>query len=110
MTTPTALTWPATAVLASDEREDEDPVLMAKIAKLNPTDRQLLEKQLSGLMRQRSSTPTVRRIGLSSALPLINRPQVSGEGLKAIPNPARQAKERKRRQFIDAFLKAHGIN
>ncbi len=103
------LTGTAAAVPASSEGEDGDPVLRAKIAQLSPIARQELNQQLSDLMRVPRSGPIVRRMRLRARLLHVKRSQVTGKNLKAVADPALQAREEKMRQFTDAFLKAHGI-
>lgn len=93
----------------SEQGMEGDPVLKAKVAKLSPAARRRLEAQVAKQMKQPRSKRPKRRIVLSSAVPLLNPPAVTGKGLKAVPNPAWQAREDKRRQLIEAFLKAHGV-
>jgi hypothetical protein len=101
------------AAVPERDREDEDPVLTARIAKLNQSDRQLLYKQLSDLTSEPRSKPTKGRTELrklSHPLPRVRRSQVTAKDFKAVADPASRAREAKKRQHIDAFLKAHGID
>lgn len=90
-------------------REDEDPVLSARIAKLNPSDREELRKQVSELMKEPRTHPTVQRIKLSHPFPHEKHVRVTGKNFKAVPDPAARTKEAKKRQVIDEFLKTHDI-
>jgi hypothetical protein len=109
MTMPEAPAWFNATDLASEQDLDGDPLLKAKLARLSPIARHQLEAQLAERMKNLRGKRANRRIAVTSALPLVNPPNVSGRGLEAIPNPAWQAREAKRRQFIDSFLKKHGI-
>jgi hypothetical protein len=103
---------------ATPEVDDEgDPAQTARIAALDPSARQTLREQLSIVMTEPRSGPTVRRITLIRTPPSnIERAPFTpilpnyGKGLKAAPNPSYGAQQEKRRRFIDAFLKARGIN
>jgi hypothetical protein len=59
--------------------------------------------------------PSARRKGPSNPLPHVGHPPVEaalpnyGKNLRPVRDPAAQARESKKRQLIDAFLKAHGI-
>jgi len=93
----------------SEHGLEGDPVLKAKLARLSPAARHQLETQLAARMNPPQSKRKKRRIALSNPSPQLNPPKVTGQGLKAVPNPVGQAREEKKRRFIDAFLKAHGI-
>ena len=107
---------PTSAVVSvsGDGGEDIDPRLMARIAKLDPVARQELYKQLSDIMNEPSSRPNKASRAIKITPPgssgvAKKHPQFTGQGLKAVPNPAFEAKQAKQRQLIDAFLKAHGV-
>jgi hypothetical protein len=101
-----------------DEDDEGDPALTARIAALDPSARQQLREQLSIVMTESKSGPTVRRMGLVIRTQPANTERAPftpilpnyGKGLKAAPNPGYGAQQEKRRRFIDAFLKARGIN
>jgi hypothetical protein len=94
------------------EEQEADP-LNTKIAKLNPSERQQLNKQLSDLMREPRRQPAfgeaieVKQLG--SPFPRADRFKVTAKNVKAVPDPASQAKKAKKHQLIDEFLKARGI-
>jgi hypothetical protein len=97
--------------------EDEDPVLGAKIARLDPSARRQLDEQLSFVMNPPRSGTTVWQMDLiRKPRAHFERPPVApalpnyGEGLKSVPNTAFESQLEKKRRFIDAFLKAHGID
>jgi hypothetical protein len=97
------------------DHEVEDPVLREKIAKLDPTARQQLETQIAELRGPQVNQPAGPAKEPSRPLPQVKHPPVNstlpnyGKGLKPVKDPATQAREEKKRQIIDAFLKAHGI-
>lgn len=105
----------STVVSGSGEGgEDIDPRLMARIAKLSPVARQELYTQLSDIMKEPSSRPSkasgvIKIMPRSSSGVAKKHPQFAGQGLKAVANPAFEAKKAKQRQLIDTFLKAHGV-
>jgi hypothetical protein len=107
------------------EEHEGDPVLKAKVARLDPSARRQLDEQLEIVMSEPTSGPTVRRMEVMVRNPIahIERPPAAfersrvapilpnyGKGLEAVPNPIWQAQQEKKRRFIDAFLKAHGID
>jgi hypothetical protein len=85
-----------------DEDDEGDPALTARIAALDPSARQQLREQLSIVIRTQPAN--TERAPFTPILPNY------GKGLKAAPNPGYGAQQEKRRRFIDAFLKARGIN
>jgi hypothetical protein len=103
------------SVGVSGEQETENPALSARIARLRPVDRQELSRQVTALMAKPAGKPSVRRKGPSNPLPHVAPPRVEaalpnyGKNLKPVRDPAAQAREAKKRQLIDAFLKAHGV-
>src|SRR5262249_48122621 len=89
--------------------EDEEPVLGAKIAQLDPSARRQLDEQLSILVSEPRGGATVAPMELIRKPPVhFERPHVAptlpnyGKDLKAVPNPAWHAQEEKKRRFIDA--------
>lgn len=114
--TPSALTKPGPSVAAPPESDIEDPVLSAKISKLNPTDRQQLEKQIAELrdaQTRQPAGPPMEPAKLSQVKHPPVKPGLPNYGkdlnLKPVNDPAAQTRQEKKRQLIDAFLKAHGI-
>jgi hypothetical protein len=108
-TAPTSTT-PAPAPAAVEEQEGNP--LKARIAKLNPAERQELNNQLAVQLNGARIRPVVRRLQiqkLSQPISSGNPPPVTAKKFQAVPDPAAQAREAKRQQLIDAFLKAHGI-
>jgi hypothetical protein len=91
----------AVGASGEDEHQDEGPVLRAKVAKLTPSARRELDKQLLNLMSESRSGAI---IPIAPTLPDYSK------DLKAVANPAFQAEQEKKRLLIDAFLKAQGID
>ncbi len=96
----------------SREGLEGDPRLLPKIAKLSPSDQQQLNNQLAALMRESRSGPAVDRIQViqrTSPLPRSEAFIVTGTNVKAASDPSGQQLEERKRQLIEEFVKAHGI-
>jgi hypothetical protein len=95
---------------ASSEGEDGDAELKARIEKLTPSARALLDQQLQQLSSQHH---TQKKPGTQNTAPFKERAKATqslpnyGKDLKAVPETS--LKKAKRREFILSFLKAHGI-
>ena len=93
----------------SSEGEDGDRELKAKIDKLDPSARALLYQQLK---QQASRHNTQKTPGTQLTVPVKERARAVvlpnyGKELKSVPETS--PKKAKRRDFILAFLKAHGV-
>ena len=96
----------------SREGLEGDPRLLPKIAKLSPSDQQQLNNQLAALMRESRSGPAVDRIQViqrTSPLPRSEAFVVTDTNVKAASDPSGQQLEERKRQLIEEFVKAHGI-
>ena len=106
---PSATTRPP-GVLASSEGEDGDAELKARIDKLTPSARALLDQQLKQLSSHHN---TQKKPGTQNTAPFKERAKAApslpnyGKDLKSVPETS--PKKAKRRDFILAFLKAHGV-
>jgi hypothetical protein len=99
----------ATTRPPSAEGEDGDPALKAKIDKLDPSARALLYQQLK---QQASRHNAQKKAGTQGTAPVKERARLAalpnyGKDLKSVPETS--PKKAKRRDFILAFLKAHGV-
>jgi hypothetical protein len=98
---------------SNEEDVDGDPAFEARVSRLTPADQQQLQTGVADLLRQSRRKVTVAHVEAKriSAPPLATHPTpVTGKGLKIVPDPSRNVRQAKIRQFVDAFLKAHGIN
>jgi hypothetical protein len=106
---PSATTRPP-GVLASSEGEDGDAELKARIDKLTPSARALLDQQLKQLSSRHN---TQKKPGTQNMAPFKERAKATpslpnyGKDLKSVPESS--PKKAKRREFILSFLKAHGV-
>jgi hypothetical protein len=106
---PSATTRPP-GVLASSEGEDGDAELKARIDKLTPSARALLDQQLKQLSFHHN---TQKKAGTQNTAPFKERAKATpslpnyGKDLKSVPETS--PKKTKRREFILSFLKAHGV-
>jgi hypothetical protein len=96
------------AVLASEV--DGDAELKARIDKLTPSARALLDQQLKQLSSRHN---TLKKPGTQNMEPFKERAKATpslpnyGKDLKSVPETS--PKKAKRREFILSFLKAHGV-
>ncbi|HEX6505709.1 MAG TPA: hypothetical protein VF011_20895, partial [Terriglobales bacterium] len=109
-----AATGPTARVLHSRTHvaEDAEEALAAKVNMLDPAARRELEKQVAELTKPAGKNSTIRQIKLAelTQAPSPTKPPLAAtRTFKAVVNPAWQDQERKKRQIIDGFLKAHGI-
>ena len=97
-------------VLASPEGEDGDAELKARIDKLTPSARALLDQQLKQLSSRHN---TQKKPGTENTAAFKERAKATpslpnyGKDLKSVPETSQ--KKAKRREFILSFLKAHGV-
>jgi hypothetical protein len=95
--------------------EEEQLVVVdpAIINRLNPNDRQQLFEQISVLLKMPRTKPAfgekVPVKQLSKPLPRYGAFRVTGTNVKAASDPAQQQLEERKRQLIEEFLEAHGI-
>jgi hypothetical protein len=112
-TAPAKLTAPqARPSRALTEQGDGDMALRAKIEKLDPAAQKLLSQQVKNLTHH----PSCQKIAgtLSTAAPPervkpTGKYPTYGNNVKSVRDTAGQARKTKEREFILAFLKAHGI-
>lgn len=109
-----AATGPTAQVLPSRTHvgEDAEEALAARVNILDPAARRELEKQVAELTKPAGKNSTIRQIKLAEltqAPSPTKRPLAATRTFKAVVNPAWQDQERKKRQIINGFLKAHGI-
>jgi hypothetical protein len=103
---------PQTTVSVTEEEEDGDQVLKAKIATLSQSDRELLNKQLKNLTGHPRAQP--KRGTAGGATPVrtaraASIPPNQGANLKSVEDAARFAGKERQHQFVLSFLKARGI-